>query len=135
MNVSALAARVTSAARYLQPRRSAILKRATRAKTAENRFAHVTPKSHVGIGATEKDAIALGVWSSSISDTTFPGKSDRQRAEHDLARLSADAYKAGGKSFAATMRTAKLMVDLMEKYGTNWPESAEWKAYKAIGRA
>ena len=52
---------------------------------------------------------------------------------HNLARLTADGYRVEGKSFADTLATAKLRVALMKKYGSNWPQCPEWKAYKATG--
>lgn len=53
------------------------------------------------------------------------------RVWRNLARLSADGYRAEGKSFADAHNRAKLRLALMEKYGGAWAESAEWREHKA----
>ena len=63
----------------------------------------------------------------------FMGEGRDPTVRHNLARLSVDGYKAEGKSFADKLARANFRVALMEKHGTFWAESAEWKAHKAYG--
>lgn len=67
-------------------------------------------------------------------DTLLGTRLDR-RVRHNLARATADGYRAEGESFAETLATAKLRVTLMGKYGDGWSECSEWKPHKAAKRA
>jgi hypothetical protein len=67
-------------------------------------------------------------------DMFFGTQLDR-KVRHSLARASADGPRAEGASLADKMATAKFRVALMDKYGDDWAESPEWKAYKATGTA
>jgi hypothetical protein len=61
----------------------------------------------------------------------FLGPCADARVRANLARATADGYRAEGRSIADAVATANLRVALMDNYGSGWPESAEWKAHKA----
>jgi hypothetical protein len=61
----------------------------------------------------------------------FLGKQLDSRLRRGLVRLTVERYKTEGASFADKLTTTKIRVALMERYGADWTNCAEWKSHKA----